>query len=92
MRMSRLNAALLAGVISTLLFAGVIVLVNRLLVLAVHLPPIPPRFVVFGIVGFNGLAIPMWAVFMSRGAKKEEDYVRPTPLHRWQHPIGRREP
>ena len=90
--MTRVNAALLAGVVSTLLFMGAVALADWVLGLAGHLPPIPPRFIVIGAVVFNSMVIPMVLIFTSRRAKKEDDYVRPTPLHRWQHPIGRREP
>ena len=89
-RMTRVNAALLAGAVSVLIFAVVIALVDWLVGTAGFSRAVESPLFIIGIIAFNSVAVPL-VIWRRRRAEREEEDERPTPLHRWQHPIGRRE-
>jgi membrane protein DedA with SNARE-associated domain len=90
--MTRVNAALLAGAVTVLLFAGVFGAVGWLLGTTAYWRVVDSRYFVGGIIAFNTIVLLLVAVVLSRRrAKRDEEDERPTPLLRSKRPIGRRE-
>ena len=87
--MTRVNAALLAGAVTVLLFAAVIVLVNWLTGTAGFEHAISSPLFAVGVIVFNGVVILLLVIWGQRRAKREEEDAPSTPLHRWQRPTDR---
>jgi membrane protein implicated in regulation of membrane protease activity len=77
--MTRLNAALLAGVVTVLLFAAVFTLVDWLTGRAGFSHVIESPLFVVGVIAFNIVALVLLAIWSRRRAKREERDEPPTP-------------
>jgi len=88
--MMRVYAALLACVVTVVLFAAALALANWLAASAWFWRGLNPKFIAVGIAVFNNIWIVPLAVRYQRRAKRDEEDEPLTPLHRWRTPIGRR--
>ena len=88
-RMTRVNAALLAGAVSVLIFAVVIALVDWLVGTGGFSRAVESPLFIIGVIAFNSVAIPL--VIWRRRREEREDMDEPLrPLRPSERPIGRR--
>jgi membrane protein implicated in regulation of membrane protease activity len=88
--MMRVNAALLAGAVTVLLFAAAFALVHWLTGSAGFWGVVVSPLFLFGVIAFNGVALVLLAIWSRRRTKQDEDEP-PTPLIRRSSLTGRRE-
>jgi membrane protein implicated in regulation of membrane protease activity len=88
--MTRVNAALLAGVVTVLLFAAAFALVHWLTGTAGFWGVVVSPLFLFGVIAFNGVALVLLAIWSGRRTKQEEDEPSTRPIRR-PPSTGRRE-
>ena len=80
--MMRVNAALLAGAVTVLLFAAAFALVHWLTGTAGFWNVVVSPLFLIGVLAFNGVAFALFAIWSHRRAKREEDEPPTTPIRR----------
>ena len=89
--MTRVNAALLAGVVTVLIFAAAFALINWLTGTAGFWHDIESPLFLLAIIAFNCVALVALVIWSRRRAKRAEKDEPPTPLIRRPPSTGRRE-
>jgi membrane protein implicated in regulation of membrane protease activity len=89
--MTRVNAALLAGAVTVLIFGAAFALIGWLTGAAGFWRIVESPLFLVGILAFNGVALVPLVVWSRRRANREEEDEQPTPLLPSERLKGRRE-